>query len=61
MTINSPRELEQAMAEYQRLAEAPATSQEGRRRMELDAEIKEYYVRCADTLKPGKPPATPAG
>lgn len=59
MTINSQRELEQAVAEFQRLADAADDSQEGRRRMELDAEIKEYYARCADTLKPGKPPASP--
>ncbi|MGQ9370311.1 hypothetical protein [Azospirillum sp. A39] len=59
MTINSQRELEQAVAEFQRLADAPAASQEERRRRELDAEIKEYYVRCGNSLRPGRPEETP--
>lgn len=59
MPINSERELEEAVAEFQRLADAPAASPEERRRRELDAEIKAYYVRCADTLRPAKPKEAP--
>ncbi len=42
MPINSTEELESAMQEFQRLRDAPDDSPEGRRRMELDAEIKIY-------------------
>ncbi|HYI72298.1 MAG TPA: hypothetical protein VEX87_21240 [Skermanella sp.] len=42
MPINSSEELEKAMHEFQRLHDAPDDSPDGRRRMELDAEIKAY-------------------
>ena len=42
MPIASTEEFESAMQEFQRLRDAPDDSQEGRRRMELDAEIKAY-------------------
>jgi hypothetical protein len=42
MPISSTEEFEKAMQEFQRLRDAPDDSQEGRRRMELDAEIKAY-------------------
>lgn len=55
MPINSQRELEQAMAEFQRLTDAPEESPDGRRRRELDAEIKAYYAQCSDEMRPAKP------
>jgi len=42
MPITSTAEFEKAMQEYQRLADAPDDSPEGRRRAELDADIKAY-------------------
>ena len=42
MPITSTEEFESAMQEFQRLRDAPDDSPEGRRRMELDAEIKAY-------------------
>jgi hypothetical protein len=42
MPISSTQELEKAMQEFQRLRDAPDDSPDGRRRMELDAEIKSY-------------------
>ena len=42
MPIASTEEFESAMQEFQRLRDAPDDSPEGRRRMELDAEIKAY-------------------
>jgi hypothetical protein len=42
MPISSTEDLEKAMQEFQRLRDAPDDSEEGRRRMELDAEIKAY-------------------
>jgi len=56
MPINNERELEQAVSEFQRLADAPAGSPDERRRMELDAEIKAFYVQCSDEMKAAKPP-----
>ncbi|HEY0833872.1 MAG TPA: hypothetical protein VGE72_08190 [Azospirillum sp.] len=61
MPINSERELEDAVAEFQRLADVPAESPGARRRLELDAEIKSYYVRCSNEMKMGKPPSDPQG
>ena len=55
MPINSERELEQAVAEFQRLAEAPAGSSEERRKLELDADIKAFYVQHSDDMRKGKP------
>jgi hypothetical protein len=42
MPISSTDELEKAMQEFQRLRDAPDDSSDGKRRMELDAEIKAY-------------------
>ncbi len=56
MPISNERELEQAVAEFQRLAEAPDGSPGERRRRDLDADIKAFYAQCADTMKRGKPP-----
>jgi len=42
MPISSTEDLEKAMQEFQRLRDAPDDSPDGRRRMELDAEIKAY-------------------
>ncbi|MBP2298330.1 hypothetical protein [Azospirillum picis] len=58
MPINSENELERAVQEFQRLSDAPDDSEEARRRSVLDADIKAYYARCADTLRPAKPPAS---
>ncbi len=55
MPINSENELERAVAEFQRLADAPDESEPGRRRRVLDADIKAYYAQCSDALRPGKP------
>ncbi|HYG91532.1 MAG TPA: hypothetical protein VD978_35360 [Azospirillum sp.] len=59
MPINSERELERAVAEFQRLTDAPADSPEARRRRELDADIKDYYQRSANSLRPGRPVSNP--
>ncbi len=42
MPIASTEEFESTMQEFQRLRDASDDSPEGRRRMELDAEIKAY-------------------
>jgi hypothetical protein len=42
MPISSTEDFEKAMQEFQRLRDAPDDSPDGRRRMELDAEIKAY-------------------
>jgi hypothetical protein len=42
MPISSTEDLEKAMQEFQRLRDAPDDSPDGRRRMELDAEIRAY-------------------
>jgi hypothetical protein len=42
MPISSTEDFEKAMKEFQRLRDAPDDSPDGRRRMELDAEIKSY-------------------
>lgn len=55
MPINTERDLERAVEEFQRLSDAPAGSQEERRRRELDAEIKAFYVQNMDELRVAKP------
>ncbi len=55
MPITNERDLERAVDEFQRLAEAPAESEQGRRRRVLDADIKAYYATCSDALRPGRP------
>jgi hypothetical protein len=55
MSINSQQELERAVAEFQRLAEAPEGSSSEQRRRELDAEIKAFYAQCSEELRPGRP------
>jgi hypothetical protein len=42
MPINSTEEFEKAMQEFQRLSTAKDDTPEGRRRAELDADIKAY-------------------
>ena len=61
MPINNDRELERAVAEFQRLNETPADSPEARRRRELDADIKDYYQRCSNAMRPGRPVSEPKG
>ncbi|MBP2314519.1 hypothetical protein [Azospirillum soli] len=56
MPIDNERELEQAVAEFQRLADAPAGSAGERRRLELDAEIKAFYIQNSDKMRVAKPP-----
>ncbi|WP_448205037.1 hypothetical protein [Azospirillum sp. sgz302134] len=55
MAIETERDLERAVAEFQRLSDAPAGSPDERRRRELDAEIKAFYVQHTDDLRVGKP------
>jgi len=57
--INNEKELEQAVTEFQRLADAPSDSAEARRRRELDADIKDFYLRCSNDMKRAKPPSDP--
>lgn len=54
MPIASDSDLERAIQEFQRLSDAPEDSEEGRRRSVLDADIKAYYAKCSDTLRPGR-------
>ncbi|WP_431856410.1 hypothetical protein [Azospirillum sp.] len=61
MPITNDRELERAVAEFQRLNETPADSPEARRRRELDADIKDYYQRCSNEMRPGRPVSDPEG
>lgn len=61
MPISSERELERAVAEFQRLNDAPADSPDARRRRELDADIKDYYQRCSNEMRPGRPVSDPEG
>ncbi|MBP2294734.1 hypothetical protein [Azospirillum rugosum] len=55
MPINNERDLERAVEEFQRLSDAPAGSPDERRRRELDAEIKAFYVQNMDELRVAKP------
>ena len=55
MPINSERELEQAVAEFQRLTDEPTGSPGERRKLELDADIKAFYAQHADDMRKGKP------
>ncbi|WP_158046267.1 hypothetical protein [Skermanella pratensis] len=48
MPISSTEEFEKAMQEFQQLRDAPDDSPQGRRRMELDAEIKAYGATRQD-------------
>ena len=59
MPINNDSELERAVAEFQRLTDAPADSPDARRRRELDADIKDYYQRCSNEMRPGRPVSDP--
>lgn len=56
MSIETAAELERAMAEYHRLADAADGTAEARRRRELDAAIKGYAARHEEEMSPGKPP-----
>lgn len=53
--IRSELDLEHAMHEYQRLADARDGSPEAARRAALDAAIRAYYATAADDLRPGRP------
>lgn len=55
MEIRSAEDLERAMQEYQELSEAPADSPEGRRRAELDAQIKAFNATSRQDLTKGRP------
>ncbi|HYD32810.1 MAG TPA: hypothetical protein VEB64_18380 [Azospirillaceae bacterium] len=59
MPIDTEAEFEQAIQEFQRLRDAPEQSPEGRRRAELDAEIKAYYQLHASDLRPSRPVSQP--
>lgn len=53
--IRTEGDLERAMAEYQRLADAADGSPEADRRAALDAAIRAFHVTAADDLRPGRP------
>jgi hypothetical protein len=53
--IRSAQDLEDAMAEYQRLAQAATGTPEAARRTALDAAIQTFYAKCADDLRPARP------
>jgi len=59
MPIRTEAELEQAVQRFQELRSAPADSPDGRRRAELDAEIKAYYQQHAEDLRRSKPSRPP--
>ena len=61
MPISNERELERAVAEFQRLNDEPADSPDARRKRELDADIKDYYLRCSNDMRPGRPVSDPEG
>ncbi len=56
MPIRTEQELERAVQEFQTLRDAPEDSDRGRRRAELDADIKAFYVTNAESLRKAKPP-----
>ena len=53
--IRSAQDLEKAMAEYQRHAQAATGTPEAARRTALDAAIQTFFVKCADDLRPARP------
>ncbi|NYZ12081.1 hypothetical protein HL658_05930 [Azospirillum sp. RWY-5-1] len=55
MTIDTLADLERAVAEFQRLQNAPHGSADERRRRELDAQIKAFAVQHPGDMSPGKP------
>ncbi|ACI98569.1 hypothetical protein [Rhodospirillum centenum] len=55
MAIRTQEEYERAVQEFQGLRDAPADSQDGRRRAELDAEIKAFYMQNGDEMRRGRP------
>jgi len=56
MAIRNESDLERAMQEFQSLRDAADDTPAGRRRMELDAEIKAFYVQSSNDLRKSKPP-----
>jgi hypothetical protein len=56
MAIRNESDLERAMQEFQSLRDAADDTPDGRRRMELDAEIKAFYVQSSNDLRKSKPP-----
>lgn len=57
MQIRNVDDLEKAMQEYQRLSEAAVDSPEGRRRAEIDAQIKAFNAQHRQDLTKGRPPS----
>lgn len=55
MPIRDERELEQAVQEFQKLRNATDGSPEGRRRADIDADIKAFYAANAESMRKGKP------
>ncbi|WP_162937360.1 hypothetical protein [Indioceanicola profundi] len=56
MPIETEQDLERAVQEFQQLRDAPDDSDQGRRKQELDAEIKAYYLQHAEDMRAAKPP-----
>ena len=58
MAISSQQEYERAIQEMQRLRDAPDDSPDGKRRLEIDAEIRMYALQNMDESRPTKPDHT---
>jgi hypothetical protein len=56
MAIATESVLERAVQEFQNLRDAAEDTPDGRRRLELDAEIKAFYAQHSDDLRKAKPP-----
>jgi hypothetical protein len=56
MAIRNESDLERAMQEFQNLRDAADDTPDGRRRMELDAEIKAFYAQNSSDIRKAKPP-----
>lgn len=55
MPIRDEQELERAVQEFQELRDAPEESERGRRRADLDADIKAFYLTNAESMRKAKP------
>lgn len=55
MPITDDDQLARAIDEFQRLSNAPRGSDEERRRIEIDADIKAYTMTQTEAMRPAKP------
>lgn len=56
MGIETEDQLADAVREFNELRDAPDDSPQGKRRMELDAQIKMFYQIHAEDVRVAKPP-----